>query len=62
MTAEQWDKKIFDAIDIPQLDTTINADYTEEDDIGKAIIEQFFTKWGSHHNSRPRHNSTSTRT
>eukprot|EP00971_Amphidinium_carterae_P061594 1219448-Amphidinium_carterae.2 len=31
-------------IDIPQLDATMNADYTEEDDIGKAIIDQFFTK------------------
>eukprot|EP00971_Amphidinium_carterae_P350661 6491675-Amphidinium_carterae.2 len=43
-TEQPWNKKIFDAIDIPQLDTTMNADYTEEDDIGKAIIEQFFTK------------------
>eukprot|EP00971_Amphidinium_carterae_P054181 1067008-Amphidinium_carterae.1 len=31
-----WDKHIFDAINISQLDATMNADYTEEDDIGKA--------------------------
>eukprot|EP00971_Amphidinium_carterae_P206994 4106867-Amphidinium_carterae.1 len=32
------------SIDIPQMDTTMDADYIEEDHIGNAIIEQFFTK------------------
>eukprot|EP00971_Amphidinium_carterae_P154767 3068574-Amphidinium_carterae.6 len=45
MTPEQqWDKKIFENIDIPQMDTTMNAHYTEGEDIGKAIIEEFFQK------------------
>eukprot|EP00971_Amphidinium_carterae_P003172 62343-Amphidinium_carterae.1 len=44
MLEQQWNNTIFDSIDIPQMDTLVNADYTEEEDIGKAIIEQFFTK------------------
>eukprot|EP00971_Amphidinium_carterae_P041561 816197-Amphidinium_carterae.1 len=45
MTPKQhWNREVFESIDVPQMDTTMNADYTEEDNIGKAIIEQFFTK------------------
>eukprot|EP00971_Amphidinium_carterae_P043250 850891-Amphidinium_carterae.2 len=43
MTADQQSKKaLFDSIDIPQMDHTMDKDFTEED--GKAIIEQYFTK------------------
>eukprot|EP00971_Amphidinium_carterae_P350539 6491609-Amphidinium_carterae.2 len=34
----------FENIDIPQMDSTMNADYKGGEDIGKAIIEQFVTK------------------
>eukprot|EP00971_Amphidinium_carterae_P235152 4666235-Amphidinium_carterae.1 len=45
MTADQqWNMAIFDSSDIPQMDTTMDQDYTEEDDTGKAIIEQYSTK------------------
>eukprot|EP00971_Amphidinium_carterae_P214102 4248914-Amphidinium_carterae.4 len=40
----QWDKKVFDKINIPQLDTSMNADYVEEDHTGKTIIDEFFAK------------------
>eukprot|EP00971_Amphidinium_carterae_P018966 373673-Amphidinium_carterae.3 len=39
----QWDKSVFENIEIAPMDTTMNKDYTEEDDIGKAI-DQYFTK------------------
>eukprot|EP00971_Amphidinium_carterae_P167273 3314644-Amphidinium_carterae.1 len=36
--------EIFGSIDIPPMDKTMDADYVEEDHIGKAIIEQVYTK------------------
>eukprot|EP00971_Amphidinium_carterae_P160317 3178206-Amphidinium_carterae.1 len=39
----QWDKKVFDNIDIPRMDTSMNEDYVEEKHIGKTIIDKFFT-------------------
>eukprot|EP00971_Amphidinium_carterae_P277290 5503222-Amphidinium_carterae.2 len=78
-TNRQWDKTVFENIQIPQMDTTMNKDYTEEEeeeeDIGKAIIDQYFTKarltqaiWTQTLdqqergtlNTKPRHNTTST--
>eukprot|EP00971_Amphidinium_carterae_P292776 5812538-Amphidinium_carterae.2 len=38
------DRKVFDKIVIPQLDTSMNKDYVEEEHIGKTIIDEFFTK------------------
>eukprot|EP00971_Amphidinium_carterae_P274853 5453888-Amphidinium_carterae.1 len=40
----QWDKKIWDNIVFPQLDLTMNENYLEEEHIGKAIMQEFFTK------------------
>eukprot|EP00971_Amphidinium_carterae_P211780 4202414-Amphidinium_carterae.3 len=42
-TDGQWDKRGFENIEMPQMDTPMNKDYTEED-IGKAIIDQYFTE------------------
>eukprot|EP00971_Amphidinium_carterae_P350728 6491711-Amphidinium_carterae.2 len=42
----QWDKKVFDKINIPQLDTSMNEDYVEEEHIGKTTIDEVFTKTG----------------
>eukprot|EP00971_Amphidinium_carterae_P050837 1001008-Amphidinium_carterae.2 len=40
----QWDKKVGDNIDIPQMETSMNEGYVEEEHIDKTIIEEFFTK------------------
>eukprot|EP00971_Amphidinium_carterae_P103272 2044043-Amphidinium_carterae.3 len=40
----QWDKKVFDKMVIPQLDTSTNEDSVEEEHIGTTIIDEFFTK------------------
>eukprot|EP00971_Amphidinium_carterae_P136989 2714715-Amphidinium_carterae.1 len=40
----QWDKKVFDEIVIPQLETSVNKDNVEEEHIGNTIIHEFFTK------------------
>eukprot|EP00971_Amphidinium_carterae_P287870 5714763-Amphidinium_carterae.1 len=42
MTSEQeWGKKIFESVDIPQMDTTMDANYTEGSSGGP--------HWQSHH-------------
>eukprot|EP00971_Amphidinium_carterae_P011701 230249-Amphidinium_carterae.2 len=43
-TDRQWDKSVFENIEIPQMDTAMNKDYTKEQDIGKAIIDLYFIK------------------
>eukprot|EP00971_Amphidinium_carterae_P198156 3932714-Amphidinium_carterae.1 len=39
----QWDKKVFDKIVTPQMDTSMNEDYVEEEHIGKTITDEIFT-------------------
>eukprot|EP00971_Amphidinium_carterae_P012376 243549-Amphidinium_carterae.3 len=43
-TDQQWNKELLNMIEVPIMDTTMKPDYSEEEIIGKAIIEQYFTK------------------
>eukprot|EP00971_Amphidinium_carterae_P013190 260191-Amphidinium_carterae.4 len=43
-TDRQWDRAAFENIEIPQMETTMNKDCKEDKDIGKAIIDHYFTK------------------
>eukprot|EP00971_Amphidinium_carterae_P290089 5759742-Amphidinium_carterae.1 len=40
------EQDLFENIKIPQMDTTMYKNYTQEEDIGKPIIDQYFTKTG----------------
>eukprot|EP00971_Amphidinium_carterae_P140440 2782890-Amphidinium_carterae.1 len=45
MTADQqWNRELFNSIEVPQMDTTMRSDYSEDLVIGRAIIDQFFSK------------------
>eukprot|EP00971_Amphidinium_carterae_P064285 1273132-Amphidinium_carterae.1 len=41
---QQWNKELFNMIEVPMLDTTMKPDYSEEAVIGKSIIDQYFMK------------------
>eukprot|EP00971_Amphidinium_carterae_P289051 5739267-Amphidinium_carterae.1 len=40
----QWDKQVYDKLVIPQMYSSMNEDYAEEEHIGKRIIDEFFNK------------------
>eukprot|EP00971_Amphidinium_carterae_P144437 2862311-Amphidinium_carterae.7 len=41
---QQWSKELFNTIEVPMMDTTLQPEYSEEAVIGTAIIDQYFTK------------------
>eukprot|EP00971_Amphidinium_carterae_P314642 6254344-Amphidinium_carterae.1 len=45
MTADQqWNRELFNATQAPMMDTTMRPDYSEDVVIGRAIIDQYFSK------------------
>eukprot|EP00971_Amphidinium_carterae_P309304 6146615-Amphidinium_carterae.2 len=41
---QQWSRELFNATEVPMMDTTMKPDYSEEAVIGRAIIDQYFSK------------------
>eukprot|EP00971_Amphidinium_carterae_P089442 1770089-Amphidinium_carterae.1 len=41
---QQWSRELLNTIEVPMLDTAMRSDYSEEAVIGRAIIDQYFSK------------------